>query len=432
MWRVLSKGIERHNFRINTWTKVRLKSLINKIENGKWGTEAKGDQNDIPVVRIADFDRRNNVVENQKFVVRNINLDTQSLIDRKRDILIEKSGGGDKTPVGQAVIFDSNQMATFTNFITKLSVNIELVSLKYLNYVLSYMYQSGMVRRHIKQTTGIQNLDITSYLNEKIFIPSKDVQHKIVVELDYISSKIRNIISETQQSIEELKKYKQSLITEAVTKGLDPNVEMKDSGIEWIGEIPSDWIIKKTRYFLMETSIKNHPDEEVLSLYRDYGVVPKNSRDDNHNVTSANTSNYKFVRKNDVVINKMKAWQGSIAISEYKGIVSPAYYTFEVTDKEIEFKFLHYALRNNLYLDEYMRLSAGLRVGQWDLNKNEFKNILYPFPNSISEQLQIVSYLDEQTSRIDKLIEDKTKVIEELEDYKKSLIYEYVTGKKEV
>lgn len=115
---MLSKGIERHNFRINNWTKVRLKSLINKIENGKWGTEAKGDQNDIPVVRIADFDRRNNVVENQKFVVRNINLDNQSLIDRKRDILIEKSGGGDKTPVGQAVIFDSNQMATFTNFIT--------------------------------------------------------------------------------------------------------------------------------------------------------------------------------------------------------------------------------------------------------------------------------------------------------------------------
>lgn len=414
------------------WKEIRLKSLVNKIENGKWGTEPKGDSNDVPVVRIADFDRNNNVVDDIEFVTRNIKEDTQPIINKRTDILIEKSGGGDKTPVGQSVIFESNQRATFTNFITKISVDTNKIDLKYFNYILSSLYRSGYVWKHIKQTTGIQNLDVISYLNEKFLIPSIEEQYKIVNVLDELTLRIKSIVDENKQSIKELKKYKQSLITEAVTKGLDTNVEMKDSGLEWVGKVPKDWELKKVRYFLKETSVKNHPDEEVLSLYRDYGVIPKDSRDDNHNVTSTNTSGYKLVNVNNVVINKMKAWQGSIAVSKYRGIVSPAYFIYEVVDNSIDFKFLHYVLRNNIYLDEYMRISAGLRIGQWDLNKNEFKNLLYPFPNNIVEQQKIVSYLEKQTSRIDKLIEDKTNFIEELESYKKSIIYEYVTGKKEV
>lgn len=99
--------------------------------------------------------------------------------------------------------------------------------------------------------------------------------------------------------------------------------EMKDSGIEWVGEIPKVWKVTRMKTILQNVSEKNHPDSTVLSLYRDLGVVPKNSRDDNHNVTSEDTSNYKFVRCGDLVINKMKAWQGSLAVSEFEGIVSP-------------------------------------------------------------------------------------------------------------
>ena len=106
--------------------------------------------------------------------------------------------------------------------------------------------------------------------------------------------------------------------------------QMKDSGIKWIGSIPEEWEVLKSRYFLNEISIKGYPNEEVLSLYRDYGIIPKNSRSDNHNVTSLDTSGYKFVSPGNLVINKMKAWQGSMAISNLRGIVSPAYYTFEV------------------------------------------------------------------------------------------------------
>ncbi|MDQ8291562.1 restriction endonuclease subunit S [Enterococcus faecium] len=261
--------------------------------------------------------------------------------------------------------------------------------------------------------------------------PPVEEQRRISNRISTETARINSIISKTQQSIDELKKYKQALITETVTKGLDKNVEMKDSGIEWIKKVPKSWEIKKTRFFLKEVSEKNYPNEEILSLYRDYGVIPKNSRDDNHNVTSLDTSGYKLVNHNQLVINKMKAWQGSMAISEIRGIISPAYYVYEVLDKQIYTKFLHYALRNNAYLDEYRRISAGLRIGQWDLNKDLFKNVKIAFPSTMDEQRQIVDFLEEKIKWIDNIVIEKEQLLIQFEQLKQSLIYEYVTGKKE-
>ena len=110
---------------------------------------------------------------------------------------------------------------------------------------------------------------------------------------------------------------------------------MKDSGIEWIGEIPSNWKVCPIKTSIKWKSEKKHADAQVLSLYRDYGIVPKDSRDDNHNVTSLDTSEYKFVEIGDLVINKMKAWQGSIAVSDYEGIISPAYHVCQITNEKI-------------------------------------------------------------------------------------------------
>jgi len=173
------------------------------------------------------------------------------------------------------------------------------------------------------------------------------------------------------------------------------------------------------------------PDAEVLSLYRDYGVIPKKSRDDNHNVTSLDTTNYKYVDIGDFVINKMKAWQGSMAVSNYAGIVSPAYHVCEFTDEIIERKYFHYLMRNQLYIPEYLRLSTGMRVGQWDLGYDDLKNIPFLIPPK-DEQRRIVAYLDKKCSEIDNLIAKKEQLLTELEKYKKSLIYECVTGKREV
>lgn len=201
--------------------------------------------------------------------------------------------------------------------------------------------------------------------------------------------------------------------------------EMKDSGIEWIGEIPNNWGVDKIKYHLRRNEPRNPGDKEVLSVYRDYGVIPKDSRDDNHNVTSEDTSKYKYVRKGNLVINKMKAWQGSLAISDYEGIVSPAYFIYEFTDEQFENKYFHYLIRS-CYEDEFRRLSGGIREGQWDLSASEFEKTLVLIP-PITEQQKIVKFLDAKCIEIDILYSDIEKQIENLEEYKKSVITEAVT-----
>lgn len=202
--------------------------------------------------------------------------------------------------------------------------------------------------------------------------------------------------------------------------------EMKDSGVEWIGVIPSHWKVSKIKQVIRWKSVKGQPDLPVLSLYRDYGIIPKDSRDDNHNVTSLDTSSYKVVECGDLVINKMKAWQGSLAVSEYNGIVSPAYHICQITSKNICKKYLHYLLRDASYLPEYMRLSTGLRVGQWDLSFDDFKNIPFLLP-PLAEQERIAAFLDAECAEIDTVLEKTRASIEEYKKLKQAVITQAVT-----
>ena len=201
---------------------------------------------------------------------------------------------------------------------------------------------------------------------------------------------------------------------------------MKDSGIAWIGAIPNHWRVSKIKQIVRWKSVKGQPDLPVLSLYRDYGVIPKDSRDDNHNVTSLDTSGYKVVEHGDLVINKMKAWQGSLAVSEYNGIVSPAYHICKITSENICKKYLHYLLRDASYLPEYMRLSTGLRVGQWDLSFDDFKNIPFLVP-SLAEQERIAAFLDAECAEIDAVLEKTRASIEEYKKLKQAVITQAVT-----
>ncbi len=262
-------------------------------------------------------------------------------------------------------------------------------------------------------------------------VPPIEEQKRIAEFLDKKCGEVDALIADIQQEIETLEQYKRSVITEAVTKGLDPSVPMKDSGAGWMPTVPAHWLVEKIKYHLHLKTQKNMSDRQVLSLYRDYGIVPKDSRDDNHNVTSEDTSSYRYVRVGDFVVNKMKAWQGSVAVSQYEGIVSPAYFVYEFIDESFDKKYFHYLLRNKSYTTEFMRLSGGIRVGQWDLPAEAFENTLVLIP-PIEEQQQIADYLDKKCKEIEGVIAEKQSQIETLESYKKSLIYEYVTGKKEV
>lgn len=273
-------------------------------------------------------------------------------------------------------------------------------------------------------------------LNDVILpFPSKKEQTKIVGILKRKTRKLDNIINETQQSIEELKKYKQSLITEAVTKGLDPNVEMKDSGIEWIGKIPKHWTVSKVKQFY-EVVSGGTPKSNNISYWNGdiVWITPSDYQEDDVYVAKSNrtismegvqNSSAEIVPRNSIIVSN-RAPIGKIVLTDIELSTNQGCKAM-VNKKNINNKFIYYFM----YIMQEVLEEFGHGTTFRELSTEALKNFKFPVP-FIEEQRQIVSYLDEQTSRIDKLIADKTTVIKELESYKKSLIYEYVTGKKEV
>lgn len=202
--------------------------------------------------------------------------------------------------------------------------------------------------------------------------------------------------------------------------------EMKDSGLGYLGEIPVHWNAERIKNHLRFSPDKNPGEAIILSLYREHGIVPKDSRDDNHNVTSEDTSNYRYVREGDFVVNKMKAWQGSMGVSDYEGVVSPAYYVYRFTTDAFDKKYLHYLLRSKCYADEFRRLSGGIRIGQWDLPKAGFETTYVAVPPK-DEQTAIADTIDICLEKVDTLITNVQAQIEKLKAYKQSVITEVVT-----
>lgn len=203
--------------------------------------------------------------------------------------------------------------------------------------------------------------------------------------------------------------------------------EYKDSGYDWLGKIPAHWTKTKLREFLKESNERRgtRQDLELLSVYREFGVIVKNSRNDNHNIESEDTSNYKYVGKNYLVINKMKLWQGSLGISEFEGIVSPAYIVCRITNK-INTRYLNYLLRSPLFKTFYNRISYGVRVGQWDSNYDDMRQLNIFLP-PCEEQDAIVRFLDAKCAKIDRLIKLKERQIALLNEKKQLIINQTVT-----
>lgn len=273
--------------------------------------------------------------------------------------------------------------------------------------------------------------------NELLKVPYLDIKElekkNIIKKLDIKTKGIKLLLEQTRQSIEELKKYKQSLITEAVTKGLDPNVEMKDSGIEWIGKIPKLWSVRKISNYFSQVKDKNDELEEENLLSLSYGSIIRRNINSTDGLLPANFKNYNLVKFGDIVLRMTDLQNDKVSLRTgfvtEDGIITSAYITIRTDlDNNVLPKYIQLLLHSFDIYKGFYGMGSGVRQ---NVTYNDIKKIEIIVP-PLNEQRQIVSYLDEQTSRIDKLIEDKTKVIEELEDYKKSLIYEYVTGKKEV
>lgn len=201
----------------------------------------------------------------------------------------------------------------------------------------------------------------------------------------------------------------------------------KDSGVEWLGEIPSHWDITTLGKILDPVSIKNQPELPLLSITREKGVILRDLDDEeeNHNFIPDDLSNYKVLGKGQFGMNKMKAWQGSYGISQYRGIVSPAYYVFKLFG-EFDQRYFHLAIRSKLYVSFFGSASDGVRVGQWDLSKSRMKRIPFLMPPK-KEQTTIAQFLNRKTVLIDKAIAIKEQQIELLKERRQILIHKAVT-----
>ena len=237
-------------------------------------------------------------------------------------------------------------------------------------------------------------------------------------------------MAKKEQLIALLHEQRTALITRAVTQGLDPTVPIKDSGVEWLGEIPAHWEVKKVKRLFRYAKRQGHPDLAVLSVYRDFGVIEKSSRDDNFNRTPEDLDVYQLVTPGDLVINKMKAWQGSLGISSHSGITSPDYVVYSPWHAE-NGRFLHHFLRNKMLASVYFTMSNGIRPSQWRLEPARFADLPVFIPPLV-EQEQIVAFLDLETARIAALVAKVRDAIARLGELRTALISAAVTGKVDV
>jgi len=195
----------------------------------------------------------------------------------------------------------------------------------------------------------------------------------------------------------------------------------KDSGIQWLGQIPSHWEVKHLRNFLTMFSEKGFGDAQLLSVTREKGVIlrDRDDKEENHNYVPDDLSGYKHLMPGDFVINKMKSWQGSYGVSNYEGIVSPAYFTCKL--RGVDPQFFSRAIRSKAYIGFFMQYSKGIRVDQWDVDPSSMKDIPFILP-PFEEQKKIVPYLDAATAKIDEAIAQQQCMIDLLNERKQIII----------
>jgi type I restriction enzyme S subunit len=221
----------------------RLKWAFESCKNGAWGDEPNG-ENDAICIRAADFNGDLGSLTDRGRTLRSIDAPTYGKVGlRAGDLVVEKSGGGEKQLVGRSVIYNGSERAVCSNFLARCRPN-KSVNSEFLNYLMLAIYKARGTYPHIKQTTGIQNLDMASFLNIRVSLPSPETQKRIATFLNEKTAQIDALIEKKRELLDRLAEKRQAIITLAVTKGLNPSAPMKDSGIDWLGRIPSHWQVK--------------------------------------------------------------------------------------------------------------------------------------------------------------------------------------------
>lgn len=341
------------------------------------------------------------------------------------DVLLVKTG----STYGKAVYV--------TDLPKEATINPQLIVFKNIridNKLFSYILQTKLIK--IQAEIAVVGGTIPTMSQDKIYnfvipeIPDNE-QEQIVICLDRECAELDSLISDIQSQIETLEEYKRSVITEAVTKGLDSDVEMRGSGIAWVGSIPAHWIIHPLYFYFGERKNKNALGRETNLLSLSYGKIIRKDINSNGGLLPESFNTYNIIEKDDIIIrptdlqNDKRSLRTGIAREH--GIITSAYIAMKAI-KPVNPEYFHYLLHAYDVMKVFYNMGNGVRQG---LIFSEFSRLVV-FEPTIEEQNAIVAYLRKKCNEIDLAITEKKQQIETIEEYKKSLIFEYVTGKKEV
>lgn len=411
---------------------IPFKRFVQSRKGGAWGQDAGKDEVDVSCVRVADFEYDKLTSKKILSTIRSIPARQYKNIKlNKGDILIEKSGGGETTLVGRAISFDQEIDTICSNFIERIEIKTNKLEPKFACYILASAYSNKINASCIKQTTGIQNLDVDAYLSS-VLVPDipKEKQRRIV---DFLESKIKDIsdsIFKKRVCLQKLSEYRQSLITQAVTKGLDPNVEMKDSGVEWIGHIPQSWSVPQVKY-LFSVVCGATPSPSESNWGGDIAWIGPSDMEDagmiDHGARFLTSIGYKSCGTELVPV-------GSLILSTRAPIGKVAYACRElctnqgckslVPRQNIETKYFYYVLQAMRSLLE----KEGSGTTFMELSTSSLGSQKLPLPSN-KEQIAIADYLDKKLKQLQITLDTTKKSIDRLTEYRTSLISAAVTGK---
>lgn len=273
-----------------------------------------------------------------------------------------------------------------------------------------------------------QGLNFSEFGKLMVFEPPIETQNAIVDYLDRRCAEIDSVATDIQSQITTLEQFRRSIVTEAVTKGMNPDAKMKDSRIQWIGMMPEHWNCIRGKYVLRYVQKPVREDDGVITCFRDGEVTLRSNRREDGFTMADKEIGYQGIDVGDLVVHGMDGFAGAIGISDSRGKASPVLNVLETDQNK---RYIMYFLRSMAYSDVFLALATGIRVRSCDLRWNKLSELFYPIP-PLEEQDAIVAHIDDVIEKTNAVIADKKAQLETLEEYKKSLIFEYVTGKKEV
>lgn len=412
------------------WSSVRLRNLLTSVLAGNWGYDPGSSDIDLLCARIADFDWNRLEIRDENIHTRRSYTHDQAkrFVLESGDLLVEKSGGGEKHPVGRCVQYQGEGGPAFANFAMRLRVN-ESVSSGFLCYSLAASYYRGHSWKILNQTTGIQNLDVSAFRSSPIPLPPRAEQRAIVDFLDAKTAEIDGLVGKLERQVELLERYRRELIARTVTRGLDPDVPMKDSGVDWIGSMPRTWsTIPVRRLFEVVKRVEPGFSDQVLSITQ-RGIVPKDLSSHFGQIAESYDS-YQRVDVGDYAMNAMDLLTGWVDRSKYQGITSPDYRVFRLRPQiGADPRYFTHVLQMGYTRRIFYRFGQGVsNLGRWRLQPKVFLSMRFPLP-PLDEQVAIADHIEGKHAEIDSTIEGINRQIELLGKYRKQVINDAVTGK---